>query len=108
MAFGENTPMARRRLLQDEPPATEAMQFAAAVPASAIALGAIPKDNEPPTTPRSADDVICDLQDHLDASTSAHCDMQEQLLRQQQMLNQMVAAQAEMAAAQARFKSEFF
>ena len=55
MAFGENTPMARRRLLQDESPATEAMPFAAAVPASAVALGAIPEDNDPPTTPPSAD-----------------------------------------------------
>jgi hypothetical protein len=101
MAFGENTPMARRRLLQDEPPATEAVPFAAAVPASAVALGAIPEDNEPPTTPSSADDAICDLQDRLDASTSAQCNMQEQLLRQQQVMNQMAAAQAEMAAAQA-------
>ena len=85
--------MARRRLLQDELPATEAIPFAAAVPASAVALGAIPEDNEP-TTPPSADDVICDLQDHLDASTSAQRGMQGQLQHQQQQMNQMAAAQA--------------
>ena len=74
MAFGENTPMARRRPLQDtEPPAlaTEAVPFAAAVPASAVAMGPIPEDEDPPTTPPSADDVICNLQGRLDASTSA-------------------------------------
>ena len=53
--------MSRRRLLQGtEPPATEAVPFAAVVPASAAAMGAVPEDEEPPTTPPSADDVICD------------------------------------------------
>ena len=84
--------MARRRLLQDELPATEAIPFAAAVPAGAVALGAIPEDNEP-TTPPSADDVICDLQDRLDASTSAQRDMQGQLQHQQQLMNKIAAAQ---------------
>ena len=86
--------MARRRLLQDtEPPATEAIPFAAAVPASAVAMGAIPEDEEPPTTPPSADDVISDLQDRLDASTSAQREMQGQLQYQQQLMNQIAAAQ---------------
>ena len=98
--FVQLTNVAYSTTQSDEPPATETVPFAAAVPASAIARGAIPEDNEPPTTPPSADDVICDLQDCLDASTSTQCDMQEQLLRQQEMMNQMAAAQGEMAAAQ--------
>ena len=86
--------MARRRLLQDtEPPATEAIPFAAAVPASAVAMGAIPEDEEPPTTSPSADDVICDLQDRLDASTSTQRDMQGHLQFQQQMMDQAATNQ---------------
>ena len=85
-AIGEITPMARRKILTDSAlPATETVPFAAAVPASAVALGAIPED-EPPTTPCS-DDVICDLQDRMDASTGAQRGIQEQLLQQQKMMD---------------------
>ena len=50
-ATGEITPIARRKILTKSALlATETVPFSAAVPASAIALGAIPED-EPPTTP---------------------------------------------------------
>ena len=91
MPFGSTgaiTPMAKRKLLTGSAlPATEIVQFAAAVPASAGALGAIPEENdEPPTTP-CADDMICDLQVRLDASTGAQRDIQEQQLQQQKMMD---------------------
>ena len=67
--------------------------FATAVPASAVALGAIPEDHDEPPINPCADDMICDLQDRLNASTGAQRGIQEQLLQQQKMMDQMAAAE---------------